>query len=185
MVATVTMLINTGAEDHLGKQLPGIVAKLAGGQAGPWLGFIALPSGSSRFQCHVLCFLLLPVFWEQRVSYDCSALPFWGGQHCILECAGRADSGALPFGQEVVWWGRGGGLGATGQGRSAVKRRAGVGMILSGMGHTSLLSFSLTAGSFCVHSYLLTSCFCLLSLPSPNLSVFPPSPLVLHLPPLF
>lgn len=47
--------------------------------------------GSSWLQRDVLCLLLLPVFWEQRVSHDCSALPFWGGQHCILERAGRVD----------------------------------------------------------------------------------------------
>ena len=48
-------------------------------QAGPWLGFIVVSSpGSSWFQCVVLCVLLLPVFWEQRVSHDRSALPFWG-----------------------------------------------------------------------------------------------------------
>lgn len=66
-------------------------------RGGLWMGvtvarfmFPPFPD-SSWLQRDVLCLLLLPVVWEQRVSHDRSALPFWGGQHCILERAGRVD----------------------------------------------------------------------------------------------
>lgn len=52
---------------------------------------------SSGLQCYLLHQLFLPVLWQQRVRHDCSAVPVWGNQHCLLEFPGRVDSGALPL----------------------------------------------------------------------------------------
>lgn len=59
------------------------------------------PSVFSGLQCDLVRQLFLPVFWQQWVSHDCSALPVRGNQHCLLECLGCADRRALPLWQEV------------------------------------------------------------------------------------
>lgn len=56
--------------------------------------------GSPRRWLNVdLCsVLLLPLFWQQRVSDDRLAVPLLRGQHCRLERPGCDHRGALPYG---------------------------------------------------------------------------------------